>query len=81
MIVLIISILLINTIYDSYAVVNSTNWSIFNFAGVYIIYGLIALRAILYTNSNYIYLCYSVAIGYFSRAIVELTKINMSYDE
>lgn len=81
MIAIIIYILLVNTIYDSYAVALSTNWSIFNFAGVYIGYALLSLRTIRHTNSHYIYLCYSIAISYFIRAIVELSNINTPFNE
>ena len=81
MIVLIVILLLVDTIYDSYAVLHSTNWAIFYFASHYIIYGLMALRTIKTTNSYYLYLCISVSAGYFLRAIVELAKIGMPYED
>lgn len=72
---------MVDTIYDSYAVLHSTNWAIFNFASHYVIYGLIALKSVKIANSKYLWLCYSVALGYFIRATYEISKIGMNYDE
>lgn len=81
MIALVLYILFVDYIYDAYAPLASTNWAIFYFANHYIGLGLIALKTIRYVNSQYLYLCIAIAVGFFVKAILQLVQFGSSIDE
>ena len=65
-----------NSIFDNFATVNSTNWSIFYYVSQY----LSIMILVLMLPKKYKLPYYSIAGGYMLKIVIELSMLGMAFD-